>query len=224
MASFRGHLSFAGALGFVYGGLGANQFGFDPSTAVLGAGVTTVGGLLPDLDSDSGVPIREMFGLAGAMVPLLLMPRLMQTSLQPDEILAILGCVYAIIRYGLSRVFKYLTVHRGMFHSIPAMLIAGMIFFVVFHSNSLPKKLFLSAGVMIGFLSHLVLDELYSVNFEGLKITLKSSSGTALKFWSKNFFASGVCYVILGAMCYCTVIEYQRLTGDRLQIQLPTRE
>lgn len=223
MASFRGHLTFAGALGFVYGGLGANQLGFEPSTAVLGAGVTTVGGLLPDLDSDSGVPIREMFGLAGAMVPLLMMPRLMQSSLNPDQILAVLGCVYAFIRYGLSRVFKYFTVHRGMFHSIPAMLIAGMMFFICFHSESLRTKLFLSAGVMIGFLSHLVLDELYSVNFEGATIKLKSSAGTALKFWSKNFFASAFCYVLLGAMCYFTVIEYQRLTGNGLLITLPTR-
>ena len=34
------------------------------------------GAALPDLDSDSGVPVRELFGVAAATVPFLLLQRL----------------------------------------------------------------------------------------------------------------------------------------------------
>ena len=103
MASFRGHLAFASGLGFVYGGLGPRVFDLPAGTGFLGAGLTTVAGLLPDLDSDSGVPVRELFGLAAVVVPLVLLPRLSQTSLSSEELILVLALIYALIRYGLSR-------------------------------------------------------------------------------------------------------------------------
>ena len=39
---------------------------------------------------------------------------------------------------------------------------------------------------MVGFLSHLVLDEIYSVDFRGARIKLKSSAGSAVKFMSSS--------------------------------------
>src|SRR5262249_37326122 len=126
--------------------------------AFLGAGATAVGGLLPDLDSDSGVPVRELFGLAAAVVPLFLYPRLSR-DLEPEQTIVILVGIYLFIRYGLSRVFKDYTVHRGMFHSIPAMLIAGLAVFQVYHNDSDLIRWYVAGGVMLGFLSHLVLDE-----------------------------------------------------------------
>ena len=100
-----------------------------------------------------------------------------------------------MIRYGLSHLFKHLTVHRGMFHSIPAMLIAGLIVFLLDHGSDLTVRLFLAGGVMIGFLSHLVLDELCSVDFMGMH--LKKSAGSALKLVSKSLPATLICYGIL---------------------------
>ncbi len=181
MASFRGHLAFASGLGFIYGGMAHSQLEFDPATAILGAGLTTVGGLLPDLDSDSGVPVRELFGLAAVVVPLLLFRRLMNAHFTDEELFVYLGGIYVFIRYVLSRIFKRLTVHRGMFHSIPAMLISGMVVFLSYHSPSMRTRVFLAVGVMIGFLSHLVLDELYSVDFRGLKIGFNKYAGSCFE-------------------------------------------
>src|SRR5436305_9884601 len=168
MASYRGHLTFSTGLGLTYGGLAAWQFGVPPAVAGVGALFTALGGLLPDLDSDSGVPVRELFGLAGTLVPLMLLRRLAGSGLSAEETLLAVAGVYAFIRYGLTTVFKHLTVHRGMFHSIPAMLIAGLAVFLAYRHPVFELRAYLAVRVMVGFLSHLVLDELCSVDFRGL--------------------------------------------------------
>jgi len=57
--------------------------------------LTTLGGLLPDLDSDSGIPVREMFNLSGALLPVLLLPRLY--GFTSDQILVILAAIYLMV-------------------------------------------------------------------------------------------------------------------------------
>jgi membrane-bound metal-dependent hydrolase YbcI (DUF457 family) len=216
MASYRGHLAFAGGLGFVYGGLARQYLDFDPATAALGAAVTTIGGLLPDLDSDSGVPVRETFGLAAAVVPLIMMPRLLNSNLSHEEILLFLLGVYAVIRYGCSQLFKRITVHRGMFHSIPALFVAGICTFLAFGGEPMRERVLLACGVMIGFLSHLVLDEMCSVDFQGLTVKLKGSAGSAIKFWSKSAVATAVCYLILAGLIYLALRDVESETGSRI--------
>jgi hypothetical protein len=44
--------------------------------------------------------------------------------------------VYAAIRYGGSAMLMRLSVHRGMFHSVPAMVIAAELAFLAYKSNS----------------------------------------------------------------------------------------
>ena len=87
MASYRGHLTFSTGLGIAYGGLAAWKLGVPLSVAGVGGLFTALGGLLPDLDSDSGVPVRELFGLAGAAVPLLMLRRMAKSGLSPEETL-----------------------------------------------------------------------------------------------------------------------------------------
>src|SRR5438034_10186596 len=114
MASYRGHLMFSTTLGAAYGGVAAWQLGYDWASAALGGGLTALGGLLPDLDSDSGVPVRELFGLAATLTPLLLVQRFTAQGWSGEELLVILAIVYLFIRYGLSEFFKRVTVHGGM--------------------------------------------------------------------------------------------------------------
>src|SRR5437867_9917600 len=126
MAGFKTHITVSSLLGVGAGLYGSWQWQLDWGPACLGAGLTALGGMLPDLDSDSGVPVRELFGVAGACVPVLLLQRLGRTEFSHDQILAILIGIYLFIRYGLAEFFKRVTVHRGMFHSIPALLITGL--------------------------------------------------------------------------------------------------
>jgi hypothetical protein len=210
MAGFRTHVTVSGVLGVGCGAAAVQPLGFPTETAILAAGLTGVGGMLPDLDSDSGVPIREMFGLAAVVLPLTLVPRLVSMHLTQESILAVLLFGYIAIRYPIAHAFKYFTVHRGMFHSVPAMLIAGLIVFLGYHSPDPRVKLLLAGGVMLGFLSHLVLDEIYSVDFRGMKVKLKSSAGTAVKFVSPSLAATTTCYAILGGLLYLAYLDYHQ--------------
>jgi membrane-bound metal-dependent hydrolase YbcI (DUF457 family) len=210
MAGFRMHITVSGALGVVYGGVAVEPLGFSTEAGVLAAGLTTVGGMLPDLDSDSGVPVRELFGLAAAVFPLLLVPRLVHMDLSREAILATLLFGYILIRYGAANFFKHLNVHRGMYHSLPAMLIAGLCVYLAYHSPDRTVRLMLAGGVMLGFLSHLVLDEIYSVDWRGVRIKLKASAGSAVKFMSTSLVATATCYAILGGLGYLAYQDYIR--------------
>jgi membrane-bound metal-dependent hydrolase YbcI (DUF457 family) len=210
MAGFRTHITVSGALGVVYGGVAVQPLGFSTEAGVLAAGLTTVGGMLPDLDSDSGVPVREMFNLAAAVVPLLLVPRLVHMDLSREAVLASLLFGYVFIRYVLASLFRQFTVHRGMFHSLPAMLVAGLCVYLAYHSPNRDIRLLLAGGVMLGFLSHLILDEVYSVDWRGVKPKLKSSAGSAVKLMSSSTIATATCYLILGGLLYLAYQDYMR--------------
>jgi hypothetical protein len=212
MASYRGHLTFSAALGAAYGGAALWYWGLaDWGPALLAVGLTTLGGLLPDLDSDSGVPVRELFSLAAAVTPFLLYQHLHERGLSGDQVLVVLAGVYLFIRYVVSAIFKHYTVHRGMFHSIPALLIAGLAFYLVYHgSSSKPQRVYLAGGVMLGFLSHLVLDEIYSVDFMGLRLKLNRYAGSALKLTSKSWSATLATYAVLALLAFLARQDWRR--------------
>jgi len=207
MASFRGHLAFSATLGITYGALSYWQLGLDWGTAALATAITAVGGMLPDLDSDSGVPVREMFGLAAIFVPLILLRRFARAGLEVEQILVLLAATFVVIRYGAAWLFKRLTVHRGMFHSIPAMLLAGLATFLMYKTDSIRPRLFLAVGITIGFFSHLLLDEICAVDFRGLKPKLNQFAGSALKFASKSYWATGITYLLLALAAGLVVLD-----------------
>jgi hypothetical protein len=221
MAMFRGHITTSGTLGVGVGAFGAYYLHYDWGTACLAGGLTAIGGMLPDLDSDSGIPAREMFGLAAVFVPLLLVHRLQSLHLTPEQLLVVLAAIYFGVRYGVSEVFRRLTVHRGMFHSVPAMMIAGLAVFLMYHqadkpiaADELRERLYFAAGTMIGFLSHLVLDELYAVNLMGVVPKLNQFAGSALKLKSDSWSATLFTYAILCVLGYMAWVSTGSPSGQ----------
>ncbi len=203
MASYRGHLTFAGLLGAGYGSLALLEGNWDWGTVLIAAGLTTLGGLLPDLDSDSGVPVRELFGVSAAIAPILLFDRVKSLCQQSTEqTVVVLAATYLFVRYVLAYLFKTFTVHRGMFHSIPALLIAGLATYLIYPGGDVQRRIFLSGAVMIGFLSHLILDEIYSVDFMGARLRLNKYAGSALKLVSKSWPATVTTYLLLGLLAW----------------------
>ena len=118
--------------------------------------------------------MHELFGLAAAAVPLLMLRTMALSGLSAEETLLATAGIYALIRYGLANIFRHMTVHRGMFHSIPAMFVAGLIAFLAYRHPVMELRAYLAIGVMVGFLSHLVLDELCAVDFRGLDTEVES--------------------------------------------------
>jgi hypothetical protein len=106
------------------------------------------------------------------------------------------AAAYLLIRFGASALLQWYTVHRGMFHSIPAALVAGEIAFLLASGDDIRLRLFTGGAVTLGYLSHLVLDEIWSVEWaRGLH--LKSSFGTALKIYGAGTWSNLSCYTKL---------------------------
>jgi hypothetical protein len=207
MASYRGHLALSVPLGVAYALAGGHALDLDWGPALLGGGLTALGGLLPDLDSDSGVPVRELFGLAAAAVPFLLFNRFLGAGFTTEQTLVLLAGLYLLIRYGVSHVFKRLTAHRGMFHSIPGMLITGLAVYLLYHSPDEHSRLFLAGGTMLGFLSHLVLDALYDVDFLGRRLRGGRNVGSPLKLYSRDWSATARTYIILVGLAFLCLLD-----------------
>ena len=169
MAGYREHISVSGMCGAAYGTTAALVMGFTPVQGALAGCLTWVAGMLPDLDADGGKPVREIFGLLGAVVPLIAIRHLIRWCGSVDGVILSAIIIYAVTRYGGATLLKRLSVHRGMFHSIPALFIASELVFLAYMSESIGVKCLMAGGVGIGFLSHLLLDELYSVQWSGLR-------------------------------------------------------
>jgi membrane-bound metal-dependent hydrolase YbcI (DUF457 family) len=207
VAGFRTHIAVSSGLGVVYGAVAVQPLGFSSEAGLLAALLTGVGGMLPDIDSDTGVPMREMSHLTSVIVPLMLLPRLVQLGLTRETLLAVLLIAYVSVRFFMTYIFRRLTVHRGMFHSIPAMLIAGLAVYLAYGGPDRPLRWLLATGVMLGFLSHLILDEIFAVDWRGLVPRLKPSAGSALKLYSRSHFATAFCYLLLGGLIYLTLLD-----------------
>ena len=200
LAGFKTHITTSSVLGVAYGGAGAlwmqgPQGEVPIATCVLGAGLCSIGGMLPDLDSDTGVPLRETVAFIAATVPLLLMDRFSQMGFSSEAMVAAGVVAYLVIRFGLLAVLKKFTVHRGMFHSLPAAMIAAEIGFLLCSGETLTQRYYKGGGLLLGFMSHLILDEIWSVDFKQAR--LKSSFGTATKFWGSSRLANVGVYIVV---------------------------
>lgn len=210
MAAFREHVIFSSLLGAAYGTAASLGFGFTPVQGGLAACMTAVAGMLPDLDLDHGRPAQELFGLLAAVAPLLMVGRVLSfLGLPSDREMVMLGIVilYLTIRYGVAWVVSRWSVHRGMFHSIPAMLIAAELAYLSYPSDSSRVKFLVGAGVALGFFSHLLLDEIYSVEINGIKVGLKKSSGTAIKMFGEAFLPNVFTSAVAGTLTYATLMD-----------------
>ena len=215
MAGFKTHITVSTVLGAGYGAGAWWAFGVPPPTCVLAAGLCSVSGMLPDIDSDSGVPFRESMAFAAAVVPMLMIERFAHLGWAPETMVLIGGLIYLAIRFGLATLLRKYTVHRGMFHSIPAALIAGQVAFLVCADDNLELRYYKAVAVVVGFLSHLLLDELYSIEWYRGRIRLKKSFGTAMKFWgTRSIWANVSTYGKLILLTY--VVLRDPVWMDRL--------
>src|SRR5688572_31495513 len=127
-----------------------------------------------------------MSSFAAAVVPMLMIERFENFG-WPRETMVVAGAaIYCAIRFGVAELFKRYTVHRGMWHSIPACITCGLIAFLIVAGNDLAPRAFKAGAVSLGFFSHLVIDELWSLGLARGRLSVKKSFGTALKFWGGN--------------------------------------
>jgi len=194
---FRVHIAGSTVVGAGYAAATWAIGDMPPMTAALAGGLCAASGMLPDLDSGPGIPLKESVAFAAAVVPMLMIHRFQQMGL-PIEAMILAGAgIYLAIRFGLAWILQHYSVHRGMFHSLPAAVIAGQITFLVFGAEQPLRRYCIASAVVLGFLTHLVLDEIWSVKLGMFGPKFKKSFGTALKFYGPEAWSNLLTYVLV---------------------------
>jgi hypothetical protein len=188
MADFKTHITVSTLCGAGYGAGAYWLFDLPAPTCVLAGGLCSVSGMLPDLDSGPGVPLRESMAFAAAVVPMMLLHYFQAMGLSHEMIVLAGAGVYLAIRFGLTELLKLYTVHRGMFHSIPAAVIAGELAFLLASGENVWLRAYKAGAVSLGYLSHLALDELWALHWRRGQLRTKSSFGTALKLFGRAWW------------------------------------
>ena len=182
MANFTTHIAVgtvvAGALSTLT--LAADVVPHESLIAVTLACV--LGSVLPDIDLKDSRPSRALFaglGIAASFIVLFSFAGIYSIA---ELWFVWLGTLVGV-RYGLHAIFHRISVHRGIWHSILATIFCSIVTAIVFKYilGQADGIAWLGGGFLaIGYLTHLVLDELYSVDV--MDSRLKASFGTALKF------------------------------------------
>lgn len=202
MADFKTHITASTIVGAAYGYWGTFHQGMSIESGLLAAGLCSVAGMLPDLDSDSGVPLRETSMFAAAIVPMLMIDRFRDLNLSHEAMALAAMLIYIGIRFFVVEFFRRWTVHRGMWHSIPAAASVGMLAYLVMPCPAENVRIYKSLAVLLGFIVHLVLDEIWSFEFRRGRVRIKNSFGTALKFWGDSPWANMGVYAKLFFLIY----------------------
>ncbi len=181
MANFPTHIG-VGAL--VSGALATLTLAADvvaPENVVAVTVAGVLGSVLPDIDLKDSRPSRAMFsGLAAFFSFIALFLFVDKVSIAELWLVA-LG-TFLFIKFVAHTIFHRMSYHRGIYHSLLAAA------FFAFLTAAVYKHLlgrhegvaWLAAGFMaVGYLVHLTLDEIYSVDVMDTRI--KKSFGTALK-------------------------------------------
>ncbi|MBL4885105.1 MAG: hypothetical protein JKY95_11295 [Planctomycetaceae bacterium] len=109
-----------------------------------------------------------------------------------------------------------------MFHSLPAACIAGQVTFLAYSNSAVETKCMIAMGIALGFLSHLVLDEVYSVEWTGVRLKLKKSAGSAMKMVGKNQAANIVTYGLLLTLSYAMLMNVVTDAKQKEIVKKPT--
>ncbi|MGB1311173.1 MAG: metal-dependent hydrolase [Leucothrix sp.] len=198
MANFNTHLSVAAVASGLISTL-CLQVGFvNSQDAMILILMGTIGGILPDIDLHYSHPSRIIFSILGIIFAFLWVLS-EENTLSISELWAVGIVIYCSIRYGLWKIFNLYTKHRGAIHSVAAaafsMLLTTVICSHFYDKNDFTSWL-IGFVVFIGFIIHLLLDELYSVDFMNRRI--KRSFGTALKLVDTRYAYTSSLIIVLG--------------------------
>lgn len=211
MALFREHIS-VGAV--VAGGIvvAAYNYGYmqDPMMLTTLFALTTIASFAPDLDSDSGLPFHLLFGTFTIACASAVFYYVLQTHVQDWRyVIGIPLGALAVIWFIGGAIFKHFTEHRGMMHSIPAALIAGLLTYLaaLYVGVGIIFSGILSVAVVIGYVTHLILDEIHSsFSLGGIPFIPKRSLGTAIKFFAPHAPVKNMAtYVLLAWLVYISL-------------------
>jgi membrane-bound metal-dependent hydrolase YbcI (DUF457 family) len=199
MADFKAHTSVGTLWGLLLG-----------TVSVISDFCSLIGGIVilflaatssaaPDIDSDTGRPRELVLSFLGIAIPIVLFFNI-SDSTSSENILAATLISFFLVRYILGYLLAKFTVHRGLWHSVPAAVLCSEITYLLFFDLPVKVRLLYAIAVLGGFISHLLLDELYSVKV--LALETKRSFGTALKFTGSSKIQTFFLYFLI----FCSAV------------------
>ncbi|MFK8079144.1 MAG: metal-dependent hydrolase [Granulosicoccus sp.] len=140
-----------------------------------------IGGVLPDVDLKSSRASQALFSVLGVFAGLAWLFASMKYFTGLELWLSTIA-VFLMIRFPVAYAFHRLTTHRGVLHSLIAAVMVGVVACAItwqYSQTSALQSWLIGLSLTSGYIVHLVLDELYSVDFTGGRI--KRSFGSAIK-------------------------------------------
>lgn len=166
--------------------------------AVTLAGV--LGSVLPDIDLKDSRASKTMFAGLAVFASFVILFAFAEKYSVVELMVLWLGTL-VFVRYGLHWLFHKLSVHRGVWHSLLAGLFLAGVTAIIMHYvlGRHEGVAWLGAGFLfLGYVQHLVLDEIYSVDVMNRRI--KSSFGTALKVFDSRYRAASAAMALAAAL------------------------
>ena len=210
MAMFRHHISLGAVISMIFT-VTVFFYGLMVDPIHLGVlfAICAFGSILPDFDSDSGLPFYLTFGATTLVFTGIVLYYTL--SGYPTNYYVLAGVpLAALIGFWwiVGGIVKHCTHHRGIWHSFPMLVVVSLCTYIasMYLKQDQQTSMLFAASMAAGFLSHLYLDEIWSnVDHDGNPFTYKRSLGTAMKFFSDSRKVNFFTYVILFGLVYLSL-------------------
>lgn len=190
MANFTTHIAYGTVQSGVLATLTMAADVVAPENLVTVTLAGVLGSILPDIDLKDSRPGKLIWSGLGIFASFVVLFAFADRYSVVELMILWLGSLI-FVRYGLHLLFHRLSVHRGVWHSLlagafMAALTAGALYHVLGRHEGVA---WLGAGFLfLGYVQHLILDEIYSVDVANTRI--KQSFGTALKLVDTRYPAA----------------------------------
>ena len=203
MANFKVHIGVATGCSIVVTVISVGLQFIDIQHAPWLIFLGIVGGMLPDVDAVNSRPVRLLYSILALLSAATVLSIFKKYYVQSYQLLLLVVFVYCLTRYLVLASIRKFTVHRGIFHSILALCFFSFAIICVsyYFLEQNPLYAWLNGFFLgLGFLVHLILDEMYSVDLANRRI--KKSFGTALKLFNYKNIPSSLVMAIFTLLLY----------------------
>jgi membrane-bound metal-dependent hydrolase YbcI (DUF457 family) len=165
-----------------------------------------IGSIFPDIDLKTSRPSKYMRYILMIVLSVFsfffiqnikLLNNINEPLIQSHLIEVSIG-ISVLIPIVIIKLFENIMEHRGLVHSIPFGILASLVIYQAFNMNTyiVVNSLYISILFFVGFITHLFLDEMFSVDLLNAKI--KKSFGSALTIFStKNALGYVIVYALI---------------------------
>ncbi|MCB0324553.1 MAG: metal-dependent hydrolase [Bdellovibrionales bacterium] len=187
MATQQSHISFSLGVGLLYTLGGIFVLSINPEYALLAGVIIVIAGMLPDVDSGTGVPARELAGLLAAVSPLLILEHIPEVRVGGvARVTLVVVCAYLLTRVLIVRGLQKFASHRGIWHSLPAAIITFELTYLLFWDVFWYDRLYLASAALTGFMLHLLMDAYTNLDLVGQAMGNANKKPPVLKLRGKS--------------------------------------